>query len=473
MIPMEENPWVARFLTSADIDVIREKVRLTPPPLANLSGMPSAMAEGILRDALQSIYVPTKNGCEVLLTLVGTAAAHCQLKYPDYKSFRAQVHNPESFDENYMPQVFFLTGPGGCGKTQLLAALGRLFMPASTVDVGHGLPPLPLRSHWHVRVATNMTLASMLQPLLEIGMSMEKRGSAFLQEWMDERPLRTWHKKLKERCRYILFRDGVGILTTDEFQFMTQSDNANALLTKTLLFLCELGLPLVFIGNYSLGHRLNRRRQEEKQRLLANPIIYLPEDPDDSDWIEYLQECVRVAGSWLDIDPHRDAEPLHRYSAGLKRLVVTLLEFSYRMLRKEDKKKVGIEDIRRVYLSSEFSSQRADVEAMAVGAITGVYERSDLQCPFELPKAAQAAAAERMQKQRDADIAKASIEASLNPKEREGLRIARERVQVSDMQPKSAKVLKMPRRGKRTAEDLLSAQKAFREATSGKSQDEI
>ncbi|HJV87903.1 MAG TPA: hypothetical protein VJ698_20705 [Noviherbaspirillum sp.] len=345
-------------------------------------------------------------------------------------------------------------------------------MPASTVDVGHGLPPFPLRRHWHIDVATNTTLGSMLQPLLEIDMSTEERQNALLQERMGKQRRKIQLKLLKDRCRYILFRDGVGLLTVDEFQFMTQSDDANSVLTRTLLFLRDLHLPLVFICNYSLGHRLNRRRQEEKQRLLANPIIYLPEDPDDADWIKYLQECVRVSGAWLAIDPHRDAEPLHRYSAGLKRLVVDLLLFSYRMLRNENKKKVDIEDIRRAYLSSEFSSQRDDVEAMAAGAITGVYARSDLQCPFELPKAAQATFAARMQKQRDTDIATASIEASLTPKERDGLRIARERAQIGGMQPKSAKVLKMPRRGKRTAEELLSAQKAYRDATKGKTQDE-
>ena len=65
-------------------------------------------------------------------------------------------------------------------------------------------------------------------------------------------------------------------VTVDEFQFVSQGSQANSKATALLLQLLGIGPRLVYVANYSLGHKLKRRNQEDKQteaRFSVKPMV--------------------------------------------------------------------------------------------------------------------------------------------------------------------------------------------------------
>ena len=269
-------------------------------------------------------------------------------------------------------------------------------------------------------------------------------------------------QELRKGCRRRLYRDGVALLTADEFQFYTQSTTANTRVTQALMFLSYLGVPWVFAANYSLCHRLLSRPQEDTQRLLADPIVLLPDAPDSEAWVGYLGECVRVAGEWLQIDPVRDGKALHRYSAGLKRLVVRLVGIAYGHARESGKITISITDIERAYCSTQFTISRRDVEAIHEQQITGRMVREDLWCPFDLPKEISAAVFDRRRLEREQRAVAGLIESSLNVQEKAQLAQEREKAGTTPKKKtQPTKVVKLRKAGPVTADELLEGGRLF------------
>jgi hypothetical protein len=234
---------------------------------------------------------------------------------------------------------------------------------------------------------------------------------------------------LTDRTERRAHRDGISLLTADECQFFTQSANANTAISKALLLLGSLGVPFIFCSNYSLGHKLKDRPQEERQRLLCSPIVLLPDHHESEDWRDYLAECKRVAGDWLDIDVINDAASIHHYSFGLKRLVVRLIVIAYRHMAESGEKKIKLAQIQRAYLSTDYSVNRVDVETLiriSINSTTSAKEKH-LLCPFDLPPTVQAALSEQSRKARDALVTKRYVESSMTAEERSASNIAKKK----------------------------------------------
>jgi hypothetical protein len=177
---------------------------------------------------------------------------------------------------------------------------------------------------------------------------------------------------------------------SDELQFSTRSREANALLAKLIAFLAAFGIPVVYFCNYSAGHRLKMRPQEDRTRLLHDPIIILPDPPDEPSYVELLGDYLVVFDGMLDIVPARDALEFHAMTFGLKRSAKRLLVTGYRIARERTGKKagkvrVGMTDLRQAYMSLSYEDDRKTIEACQALLVGIDSKREDLVCPFDLP----------------------------------------------------------------------------------------
>jgi len=166
-------------------------------------------------------------------------------------------------------------------------------------------------------------------------------------------------------------------------QFMTQSENANVLVSQVLLASTYTGVPLVFNSNYSLCRRLLRRPPESRKRLLTRPLVLMPDSPSSEDWRQLLAEYQKAAPGIFDFNFIAYANDLWSYTAGRKRDLLDLLVKSYRRARKSGIASVSWQTLVDTYHSVDFSASRRDVETLMAYAVTGACPSLDLVCPFE------------------------------------------------------------------------------------------
>lgn len=65
---------------------------------------------------------------------------------------------------------------------------------------------------------------------------------------------------------------GISLAVLEEMQHLTPGKGV-ALTTDILLTMSGLSLPMVDVANFSLGHKLLKRNQEDIQRLIAEPRV--------------------------------------------------------------------------------------------------------------------------------------------------------------------------------------------------------
>lgn len=438
MINISDNPWVERFIPLLNRDEIRRRARVAAQPVSGLEALPIEVASGQLNEALSQIFVPTNRCCEILQRFVEIAIGHCLKFYPSRKAFMETCYSTKYPTCSRSP--ICLTGPGGSGKSHIIHALTRIFGTNSTIQLSPDDSEFPLIPSWDIRVEKRTSVEVLLNRLVPS----HQKGD------------------LKEYRRHA-FQSGIALLTIDELQFLTQSSQANTLVAQHLLQLSQLQLPLVYVTNYSLCHRLLRRPQEEVQRLMADPMVILPESPYSDDWRAYLNEC-KVAGSqYLDINPEECGEMLHSYSAGLKRLVRILLTIAYQIARGDGRHAVTLADVELAYRSTTYSPHRKDVEIMIKQWITGRCIRADLWCPFDLPSSDTKQFTEYAKALRDQAVADELLKSSMTAKERKAYGILRNKVSSKPTRKQTAEVIDLEILNKSTASELLKNAQAFKD----------
>jgi hypothetical protein len=260
-------------------------------------------------------------------------------------------------------------------------------------------------------------------------------------------------KSKLEFARKRAFRDGVAFLGVDEFQFATQSSSANTLVTQMLFSASHIGLPFVFAANFSLVHKLLRRPQEDRQRLLSNPKVLWPDPPTSDDRIKTLELYRTINPDVLTFDAVNDSHAIYLYSAGIKRLERILLVEGYRIARERGGRnaKVGLKEIEEAYHSVSFTSNRRDVEDITRQSIQNskISGRDDIWCPFDLPKPAQSNRSTPFAEKRAERVAEAAIQASFTRSERE----AYEALSKSERK-KEGRVVKLRAKAPSTAADF-------------------
>lgn len=401
------NHWAERFAPLLKAEEVFRRAEVKRPALLNLNAKPLEIACKELEDALSAIFYPSTQCVDLLTEWAGQAHAHCLTYYPSKRDFLSGVYATERASP--LPDFSFpvcLAGWAGIGKSQLLQAFLRILPPPDSLYIDDHHSHFPFEAAW-VRQLQNCKSAQQVPAVIA---GLEPSGRSTI-----------------DVARRRAFRDGVAFLGVDEFQFATQSASANTLVTQMLFAASYLGVPFVYATNFSLVHKLLKRPQEDRQRLLSKPKVLWPDMPESTDRIKTLESYREICPEVLTFDPVNDSHAMYLYSADIKRLDKILIVEGYRIarLRSGRNAKVGVREIEEAYHSAAFTSNRRDVEDIASQTIGNkkVPGRDDLWCPFDLPRPAQSPRSNPFSKKREERVAEAALHDSLTKSEREAYKI--------------------------------------------------
>lgn len=357
----------ARFAGFMDIESIRRRVTVRPEPVKDLESHHPQVAAEVLSERLKEMYIPNEFSLNFIHEMIGLAYLQNLKVFPSEAGYATRVFKPPEVEVS----PICLNGLAGVGKSQTIAALQRALPPPVELTCNLFDGCVELTSLWY---ASARGKASGKQLLLDFvhGGGHDGRGGSLA--------------KLLVECRRRANRDGVCMVVLDETQHINTGMGASKV-TDILLTMTAIGPPMIFVSNYSLVHKLLRRNSEDKQRLLSEPRIMLPEDPESQDWAEYVDECVRVSGGRIKAEKKVLAAELYRSTFGIKRLAVQLLKIAYIECRAGNRNRIEVEDLHTAYRSSAYTSNAREVEELQLQTIHNVARKGhlDLRCPFDLP----------------------------------------------------------------------------------------
>lgn len=424
-----------RFEGCLDIEQIRGRVTVKPDAVVALGRMDVSVAAETLADALKQIYLPSDFSLAFIKEIATKASLHSQKLFSSEREYISKIYSPPDIEVSPV----CLTGLAGIGKSQTIAALRKVLPPPLDFSCDHFEGSLQLVSHWYASARGKAGGRQMLADFVLDGKKATSHNSA----------------KLLVECRRRANRDGVSLLLLEETQHINTGQGASRV-TDILLTMAAIGPPMVYVSNYSLVHRLLGRNSEDKQRLLSEPRIMLPDDPDSLGWRSYIAECIRVSEAHMQGSVDDFAQEIYRSTFGIKRLVVQLIKLAYIEARGAGRECLTLSDISRAYRSSAYSANKEDVEELQLQALqnrrTG--PRSDLRCPFELPIALRSNVVAFARADRDSRVINRVFDSALNESERAAMKRIE---QAASESTRPAKAPRPPRLPKSSDEDLASA----------------
>jgi hypothetical protein len=296
----------------------------------------------------------------IVRQMIERAKAYCDRAYPDIVAIRALIYGSTPTTEVQTCQATCLTGLAGVGKSVLLDAFGRLFSIPEFVDMpGHAR--LELRACWRTTIRGGASFAQVVLPHFRIQSSIAP-------------------SKLLGCAVSEAGAQGVALILPDEFQFIT-SGGANTMMANLLFRLAQVGPPVIYACNFSMLHSLWRRPQQDRDRLLLNPIILYPE-PLGEDWATTTEACLKVSEEFSSLKSDEAIRRMHDYTFGIKRCLRSLLVLSYLQMRKNKQTQVTREHLTAAYCSPEYGAMRDDVENLVMSSANPSLRRKDLKCPF-------------------------------------------------------------------------------------------
>lgn len=358
----EQSPWVAHFRGLCSPEKLKAMTTCVPEPLHGLNLEPVEVACKRVFDALTAIYIPGPVELGLLLQMVEMALAHAQQWYPDGRTFLRNIYS-ETID---MPSAVpvCLIGLSGVGKSALRRALCKVFEPPSsliTVADDHSeFPWAPM----------GLALIKRAQSSTEVQRALcGRRFGKFVSidatgDWM--------------------YRTGDCFNVLDEMQYLTHGESSRATVLKVLLTVAGLGVPMLYICNFSLCYRLLKLSHEARQAVLANVRLLPPSLPESPEWLAYLAAAQATLPGICGFSLVSSASVLWNYTAGLKRNLQYLLLAAYRLMRKDRTATITWQMVEAAYESSYYFASREEVELLIAHAATGKIVRRDLICPFEM-----------------------------------------------------------------------------------------
>lgn len=432
------NTVLSRFEGCTDINAIRDTITVNPPPVAGLNLLDKFIAGEVFRTALKKIFVPTQFTLEFIQEMVGRSELYCRRMFGSNQSYQTNLYS--EIGDEVMP--ICLTGLAGIGKSQTIAALFKVMPQPTDLCSDHFVEPVPIISHWFASARDKAGGKQLLMDFLDISIAKKLNQDKLLVE-----------------CRKRANKLAVALVTLDEIQYMSTGDGA-AKLTEVLLILAKLGLPMIYVSNYSSGHKLMGRNSEDRHRLLTNPRLMPSDAPEDAAWQEYVNECVRVSNGLLDnIESRQLAYELWRLSFGVKRLAVQILELAYVEARSARRSGITINDLDQAYVSTAYTASRQEVEELNLIAAGQKSPRKDLVCPFELPPQARTNVVS-ISAERDHRVQTTVLNSVMTKEEKEAVEALRDEIPGLARTPPKPK--RQPPISKPSAEELAQKHLQFK-----------
>lgn len=406
-----------RFRLALDDEYVRKTITVKPSPVLSLASAEPLMAAKILEDALRQSFIPNQFSIDFIHEMVSRAFMHHCYVFSSEAEHQAKIYTPPVAE--VVPVC--LTGLAGLGKSRTIEALKKVMPGPSELQSPYFDGVLNLESYWYASAEGKESRKSLLLWFL-FGESNHKAVN---------------FDKLLLECRRRAYRDLVSLLLLDETQHISLGLGI-AKIVAILLTLMRIGPPAVFVSNFSLGHKLFKRNNEDKQRLLAEPRIMLPDEVGSKDWKAYVDECVRVSGGHIRTRGRNFAAELYRYTFGIKRIAVHLLKQAYVECRKSGRTWVEMDDLGSAFRSAEFTANAGDVQDLhnlALGDRRVRKTRSDLWCPFDLPKTYMSSVKQSVIAERDKQVAATIFDSAMNASERAA---KNQIIQPGDQKPSKA-----------------------------------
>lgn len=348
------SPWSAAIAGLDDPDRIKSACLRQSPPLGWKRKMSGDEAARLIGHCLSAIYVPTAGAVDAIGKIIRIVAGIVDERYSSQSSYLEKV-NALNFEVEPGP-IICLTGLAGIGKSALLAALSQLLEQKEDIKIpGHGMrvhrPLIPIRigDKWgEQEIARQMGFG--VRPSINLGRA--------------------------------LFAQGTVLVTQDELQFMAVGGESHARQAKLLYMLAKLG-PVALAGmNYSLIHKLKKRPQEERDRILREPIILTPDTAESPDWLDLMKAWDVALTEYLSFSLVDMAADFWGLCIGIKRSGIRLLELAamHAIARCE---KIAWKDVMSAFASTTFSVMREDIEVLSATDGSKTILQRDLVCPFE------------------------------------------------------------------------------------------
>jgi hypothetical protein len=357
-----------RFNGCFDVNEIRTKVTVKPEPATALEPLDVMVAAEVLLIKLKQIFIPNEFSLAFIKLMVGKASMHSQRLFASEANYSSNVFHPPEVEVS----PICLTGLAGVGKSQTLAALRKVLPPPMEFSCDLFDGSVPLTSDWYASARGKAS------------------GKALLEHFVGKKKTagKPNFDQLLQLARRSANKQGVSLVVLDETQHFN-TGLGTAKVTDVLLTVAAIGPPTAFLSNYSLVRKLMTRNSEDKQRLLANPVIMLPDAPDSADWHNYINECIRVSNGAIEADTGEMAAEIYRCTFGVKRQVVQILTLAYVECRNAGRYSVNLSDIVSAYRSIAYTVSAKEVETLQFLALGGKPKKADLHlvCPFDLTDA--------------------------------------------------------------------------------------
>lgn len=457
---MTEKPFIDAFEDVVSDEALDQLIECQTVPIS-LGNDTADVDMERLRVALESFFQPSVQIRSIIRCLLAYGRAHASLAYPSTESYIKGLYSLEPWPDLDAPAVC-MTGLAGVGKSALLKAYARLISNRKAVQPVLNHDSLPYDPVWTISLKDGTSLAAMLGMHLNLNIPDSESGG------QKSLSVSNLNKKfpfcaLMTRARRESWKKRTTVMCADEMQYITHG-NANTKATAILLSLMGIGPRLFYAANFSLLNGLLRRHQQDTQRLLACPIVIMPECEGSADWNRYLSALMRVCPQAFAFDIEQSQALIHRLTYGIKRLVVRLLCLAYMEARKRNRLAIEQNDIQAAAGSSDFYAARRDVEILERQENEVRMIREDLWCPFPMSAVVESSrnvvplsdAVERFEERVEQEI----LLSSMTPKERERLE-ADSRSSERTPEYSIKRVVPIRKRKRATKEDLINAMRNY------------
>lgn len=332
---------------------------------------PSTNSTQILQDLnqhLKAIYVRSPQRDRIVRECLEAARVVAKSRHSDIGQFMYKLADMEEIEERHFIAPIFLTGLAGLGKSALgdhiVDILGAPFSLAGIP----GYRNMPIYSAIKVRIDSDDKITNLFKKI-----SQYVRGATIddMADWI----------------AFYLYKNGISLIVLDELQFISAGSNSHARLATILMKFCSLGVQVLVIGNFSVGHQLMKRPQQETDRLLDHPEVLVPESPESQEWTDCVTALLQGAGSLVQKECGRERArcELFKMTFGNPRFLRRILIEAIAIALKSGRSSAGWAEIEEAYRSSRFTVPRRHASELTTALVEGRQPTpKDLRCPFEI-----------------------------------------------------------------------------------------